>query len=80
MRIHRIAQIDRGALENPRLSWEATGLLAYVLAHPDRQTFDLHDLVACRPDDQDSVLSALGELIRHGYVTSMPPGQEGGGV
>ena len=47
--------IDRRPIENPKLSWKAKGILAYLLSRPDNWVVRLGDLVKHSPDGAFSV-------------------------
>lgn len=64
----RIA-FDRGFLDDARLSFRAKGFLAYVLSHPDAETFDVDRLVAAFGERRADILRALKELEAAGYYT-----------
>lgn len=61
-------QIDSRALEDPRLSWKATGVLSYLLSKPPAWKIQLEHLVRVKPGGRDLVLCALQELARYGYA------------
>jgi len=71
--------IDKACLEDSRLSWKARGILAYLLSKPDNWKVMTCDLVAKSDrDGRDAVLSALRELIEHGYAELQPiQGEDG---
>ncbi len=55
-------------LNNKELSLKAKGLLSFMLSKPDSWDFSVNGLVAQLKEGRDSVLSAMGELIKLGYV------------
>ncbi len=61
-------QIDNNNLRTPNLSFQAKGLLGYLLSFPDNWTFYLAKIVKEGPDGQFAVNSSLKELERAGYV------------
>lgn len=61
--------IDRRAVENPKLSWKAKGLLAYLLSRPDDWTVRFRDLAKRAPDGAHTVRMAMKELRTAGHVT-----------
>lgn len=54
--------IDRRLIENPKLSWKAKGLLAYLLSRPDNWTVRFRDLVNRSPDGGHTIRAAMKEL------------------
>ena len=61
--------IDRRPIENPKLSWKAKGILAYLLSRPDNWVVRLGDLVKHSPDGAFSVRGAIKELRNAGHIT-----------
>jgi hypothetical protein len=55
-------------IRDPRLSFKATGLLAYLLSLPDGATVSRAELVKAKTDGQDSIMTALRELKAAGYI------------
>jgi hypothetical protein len=51
-----------------RLSWEARGLLAYLLSKPDDWTIRLADLLRRDPAGEYKIRRMLKELREHGYL------------
>jgi hypothetical protein len=66
---HYFVQIDRRALEDPRLSWKATGLLSYLLSKPPDWKIRLEHLTSVKRGGRHQVLCGLQELARYGYAT-----------
>ncbi len=62
-------QIDRRALEDPRLSFKATGILAYLLSKPDGWQVRGEQLARAKKEGRDAVLKGLQELRKFGYAT-----------
>lgn len=65
--------LDRRISEDKRLTWEARGLLVYLLGKPDNWQVSRQSLVnetkgSRKPSGRDAVLSCLIELIEAGYV------------
>ena len=60
--------IDRRVIENPKLSWKAKGLLAYLLSRPDNWTVRFRDLVKRSPDGAHTVRVSMKELVLAGHV------------
>src|SRR5262245_8499865 len=63
------SQIDRAAINDPQLSLQATGLLAWVLAKPDDWRIDARQISTVKADGYKSVAAALRELRQAGYIT-----------
>jgi hypothetical protein len=61
-------QISRAVLEDERLSWEARGVLAYLLAKPDNWTIQTEDLKRKGKCGKARILSILAELQEVGYL------------
>jgi len=61
-------QIDNNNLRTPNLSFQAKGLLGYLLSFPDNWTFYLAKIVKEGPDGQFAVNSTIKELEKAGYV------------
>lgn len=61
--------IDRRAVENPKLSWKAKGLLAYLLSRPDDWVVRFRDLAKRAPDGAHTIRVAMKELKDAGHVT-----------
>ena len=60
--------IDQRSLKDPRLSWAARGLLAYLLALPDGWTVRPDHLAKQAPDSDYRLRQALAELQACGYA------------
>ena len=52
-----------------RMSLKAKGLLSLMLSLPDDWNYSISGLVKLSKDGKDSVMAALGELERFGYLT-----------
>lgn len=55
-------------LADPRLSWKAKGILAYLVGHPDNWVVQVDDLVKKSTTGRDAVYAALKELKENGYA------------
>jgi len=66
-RDHPYVMIDKTALEDPRLSFRAKGLHAYLLAKPDNWTPNREQLASASKEGRDAVEIALRELKMCGY-------------
>jgi DnaD/phage-associated family protein len=69
--------IDRRVIENPKLSWKAKGLLAYLLSRPDNWVVRFRDLVNRAPDGAHTVRVAMKELKAAGHVKITTEREEG---
>lgn len=65
---NRFAQIDRTALNDNTLTWQAKGLLAYMLSMPDDWSYYVTELQKHSKSGRDATASALNELIKAKYV------------
>jgi hypothetical protein len=65
----RYVVIDKTGLEDDRLSFTATGILAYLLSKPDDWMISYRDLIRRKTDGRDRVLHGLKELQDAGYFT-----------
>lgn len=64
----RFVVMDKTGLEDPRLTFKATGILAYLLSKPDDWTISYRDLEKRKIEGKTAVLAALRELERNGYL------------
>jgi hypothetical protein len=62
------ARIANSVFEDRRLSWEARGLLGYILSKPDDWKVRLFDLVARGPAGEHKLRRMLRELEAAGYL------------
>src|SRR3990172_3952024 len=60
--------IDRRTIENPKLSWKAKGVLAYLLSRPDDWVIRFKDLAKRAPDGGHIVRAAMKELRDAGHI------------
>jgi hypothetical protein len=58
----------RATFEDNRLSWEARGLLGYLLVKPDDWRISVTNLINESPGGRDRVYRILNELIEFGYI------------
>jgi hypothetical protein len=66
---HNFVIIDKTALEDPKLTFKARGILAYLLAKPDDWITNTQNLVNnSDKDGKESVASGLKELETCGYL------------
>ncbi|WP_058710605.1 hypothetical protein [Paenibacillus jamilae] len=62
-------QIDKFAIdEDSRISWQAKGLLTYLIGKPDDWIVRIGDLVKRASNGRDAVYSIINELIDAGYI------------
>lgn len=67
-RDHPFALIEKATLFDPRLSFRATGLLAWLLSKPDDWRIDIRHLATVKAEGYKAVAAAMRELRRCGYV------------
>ena len=70
--------IDKSMLEDPRLSFRAKGLLAYLLAHPGIDLSNKRLLTSASLEGMDAVNTAIKELEEAGYLRQIQETVEGG--
>ena len=61
--------LPNATLNDSRLTWQARGLLAYLLSKPDHWRVIVKSLVKESPAGRDAVYTILKELETHGYIT-----------
>lgn len=61
------ALIEKKSIEDSRLSWAATGLLAYLVSRPENWTIVMEHLKTVKTTGRDATRSALNELRQFGY-------------
>ena len=66
---HHYVLINRYGLDDARLSFQAKGLLAYLLTKPDGWIINYRHLMTVGPDGEYAIRSALNELVNCGYLT-----------
>ncbi|TCJ87986.1 UNVERIFIED_ORG: DnaD/phage-associated family protein [Anoxybacillus amylolyticus] len=75
MTIYRIEKkenyvvLDKGFLHDRELSWQAKGLLAFMLSMPNDWVFNMKDLQNRSKNGRDATYRIMKELIEAGYVT-----------
>jgi hypothetical protein len=62
------AQIRRATLEDEPLSWEARGVLGYLLCKPDDWQLRVNDLINRGPGGRERMYRILKELEINGYI------------
>jgi DnaD/phage-associated family protein len=60
--------MNKTALQDPRLSWKAKGLHAYMLSMPNDWKFYDNELEKHAKDGKDALKSAIKELKQYGYM------------
>lgn len=60
--------ISRFTLEDKRLTWEARGLHAFLLAKPDDWKTCIAHLIKCSPAGRDKTRRIINELITYNYI------------
>ncbi|MBW9219378.1 hypothetical protein CI793_09430 [Anoxybacillus ayderensis] len=69
--------LDKGFLNDKRLSWQAKGLLAYMLSMPNDWVFRIDDLKNRSTNGRDSTKSIIKELQEYGYIIKEQTRQQG---
>lgn len=59
--------IRKATMEDERLSWEARGILGYVLSKPDDWSINVQDLIRRGPAGKHKIYKTINELIDYGY-------------
>jgi len=75
---HPYLLMNKTGLDDTRLSFKATGLLAFLLSKPDNWYISYKNLIAAKNDGQRSVTSAFKELLDIGYITKSQLRNENG--
>ena len=60
--------LDKRFLNNADLSWQAKGLLAYMLALPNDWQFNVQDLKNRSTNGRDATKTIINELVKAGYI------------
>jgi len=69
---NNFVMLDKGFLEDDRLSFKAKGILAYLLSKPDNWKVVVKDLVNHSTEGKYSIYSGLNELKKYGYYRKVP--------
>lgn len=69
--------LDKGFLKDTELTWQAKGLLAYMLSLPNNWSFNMKDLQKRSKNGRDATYRIMKELIEAGYVTRIEKRDEG---
>ena len=72
--------IDRSMLEDPRLSFRAKGLLAFLLSHPETDLSNKRSLTSVSLEGMDAINTALKELEEAGYFRRIQESNEDGSI
>lgn len=62
------AIVCKRILDDPRLSWRAKGIVAYLIGKPDGWKLRVSDLVKHGTDGKHAIRAALNELRDYGYA------------
>lgn len=73
-------RIYNSALSDTSISWQAKGLLCYLLSRPDNWRAVLEHLRKLGPDGEFATRSALRELIDAGYLRKIRVSDPGKGT
>ena len=65
-------------IEDPRMSWKAKGILAYLMSKPNDWQVWVKDLIKRSSDGRDAVLSGLRELQDNHYASRTQPRRQDG--
>lgn len=71
MRVHkreRFTSVSNEIINNKEMSWEARGLLIYLLSKPEGWIVRNNDLIKQSPAGRDKVASIVQELARNGHI------------
>ncbi|MCL2311895.1 MAG: helix-turn-helix domain-containing protein, partial [Firmicutes bacterium] len=69
---NNFVMLDKGFLEDKRLSFKAKGILAYLLSKPDGWKVIVKDLINHSADGKKAIYSGLRELKTYGYYKKEP--------
>jgi len=75
---NNFVMLDKGFLNDDKLSFKSKGILAYLLSKPDNWKVIVGDLVNHSIDGKKAVYSGLRELKEHGYYKKIPVRDETG--
>lgn len=64
--------IDKEAIQNPKLSFRAKGMLAYMLSLPDNWIFHEEELAKHSPDGKHIIRQIIKELTNAGHIQKRP--------
>jgi hypothetical protein len=60
--------IDKRIFTDKKLSYRAKGVLGYLLSRPDNWLVNMVDVANQSTEGRDAVLTAVNELMKHGYI------------
>lgn len=69
--------ISKEALEDQKLSFKAKGLWAYCMSRPNDWEFHVSHLSKVSQDGEDSIYSAIKELVKEGYCDKVQGKEKG---
>ena len=78
--VHRQIVLHRSMIEDPRLSFRAKGLLAYLLSHPETDLSDKRTLTSVSLEGMDAIETAFVELEDAGYFRKDQETDEAGAL
>lgn len=64
--------MNKGFLEDNRLSFKAKGILAYLLSKPDDWKVMIEDLIDASTEGKSAIYAGLNELKAYGYYEKLP--------
>jgi hypothetical protein len=67
-KVEKYFVVDNALFSDDRLSWEARGLMGYLLSKPDDWQVRIHDLMRRGPAGEHKVRRMLRELQELGYL------------
>lgn len=76
----RFTVVEKTMTEDPSLSWQAKGMLTYLLGKPDGWKVQASDLTAKSTNGRDANYAILKELIDAGYIDRIQARDENGRV
>lgn len=59
--------VSNDYLQDESLSWKAKGVITFLMSLPDDWNVNISHLTKCSKDGRDAVMSALDEIVDHGY-------------
>lgn len=74
------AQIDRVMLDRADMSWQAKGLLSFLLGKPDKWQIKMSHLIKQGTCGRDAMRSMMKELESFGYVKRVPARKPNGTI
>jgi hypothetical protein len=77
-REHPYVIINRNVFEDERLSWEARGVMGWLLAKPDDWKVRIDYLIRQGPGGRDRMYRIMAELRTYGYAVQTPRKNEQG--